>query len=342
MRLEHEQLNLFAKLEGQNPIGSVKDRPALWILKRAAERGDIDERSTLVESSSGNFAAALASYARFLGLRFIPVIDPNITPTNETFLRRTCDTVVSVTERDEMGGYLKTRLRKVRELCATLDNTYWTNQYGNPDAIEAHSVLTAGEICEDFSRLDYVFIGVSTGGTIAGVSHRLKERFPAIRVIAVDAEGSLIFGGPPRKRFIPGIGASLRPALVGQAVIDDVVIVPEQDTVRACWELLDRHGLLVGGSAGSCYAAIQRYLPRMAGTKVLPNVLFLCADRGSAYLDTIFSPGWTRRITEGTGPAAPLNGTLPEGPQCPFPSPSSPARRATPSSMATSRSAPGA
>lgn len=296
VQLDVPGMNLFAKLEGQNPVGSVKDRPALWVLKRAAERGDITEGSTLIESSSGNFATALATYARLLGLKFIPVIDPNITPTYESFLKRSCESVARVTEQDESGGYLKTRLNKVRELCATLDNAYWTNQYGNPDAMEAHYLLTAGEICERFSRLDYVFIGVSTGGTIAGVSRRLKERFPAIRVIAVDAEGSVIFGGPARKRFIPGIGASTRPALVDHALIDDVVVVPERETVRACQELFHRHGLLVGGSSGSCYAAIQRYQPQLKGTLTPPQVLFLCADRGTAYLDTVFNPAWATRV----------------------------------------------
>src|SRR5437867_2466749 len=103
-------------------------------------------------------------------------------------------TVVKVEDRDDTGGFLKTRLQKVKELCATIPNAYWTNQYGNLDAIEAHYELTATEICADFDSLDYVFIGVSTAGTIAGVSRRLKEHYPNIRVIAVDTEGSAIFG----------------------------------------------------------------------------------------------------------------------------------------------------
>ena len=288
-------MNLFAKLEYANPIGSIKDRPAYWILKRAAERGEICDETTVIESSSGNFAAALAAFTHLLGLRFIPVIDPNISGAYESFLRRICPTVVKVEERDDTGGFLKTRLHMVKRLCATIPNAYWTNQYGNLDALEAHYELTAGEICADFDSLDYVFLGVSTAGTIAGVSRRLKERYPGIRVIGVDTEGSVIFGGAPRKRHIPGVGSSIVPQLLSHARIDDVVMVSERETAEACQELLMTHGLFVGGSSGTAFAAVKRYAARIAGARC-PTVLFLCADRGTPYLDTVFDPSWVTRL----------------------------------------------
>jgi len=290
-----EGMNLFAKLEYVNPVGSIKDRPAYWILKRAAERGDICDETTVIESSSGNFAAALAAFTHLVGLRFIPVIDPNISSTYESFLRRICPTVVKVEERDDTGGFLKTRLQMVKHLCATTPNAYWTNQYANPDAVEAHYELTAGEICADFDSLDYVFISVSTAGTIAGMSRRLKERYPKVRIIAVDTEGSVIFGGAPRKRYIPGIGSSIVPPLLSHARIDDVVLIPESETIEACRELLTTHGLFVGGSSGTAFAAVKRYAARMAGSK-RPRVVFVCADRGTPYLDTVFDPTWARRL----------------------------------------------
>src|SRR5438105_15395862 len=182
--LAMEHMNLFAKLEYVNPVGSIKDRPAYWILKRAAERREICDETTVIESSSGNFASALAAFTHLIGLRFIPVIDPNISGTYESFLRRICPTVVKVEDRDDTGGFLKTRLQMVKHLCATIPSAYWPNQYGNPDAMEAHYELTATEICDDFDSLEYIFIGVSTAGTIAGVSRRLKERYPKIRVVA--------------------------------------------------------------------------------------------------------------------------------------------------------------
>src|SRR5258708_15264246 len=139
--------------------------------------------------------------------------------------------------------------------------------------------LTASEICADFDSLDYVFIGVGTAGTIAGVSRRLKEYYPNIRVIAVDAEGSAIFGGAPRKRHIPGIGSSIVPPLLSRAKIDDVVLISERATVQACRELLTTQGLFVGGSSGTGFAAIKRYAALMPAYK-RPTLPFLVPDRG--------------------------------------------------------------
>ncbi len=295
VKLAMKEMDLFAKLEYVNPVGSIKDRAAYWILKRAAERGEICEETTVIESSSGNFAAALAAFTRLVGLRFIPVIDPNISGTYESFLRRICPTVAKVEERDDTGGFLKTRLQKVKELCSTIPNAYWTNQYGNPDAVEAHYELTGAEICAGFDSLDYAFIGVSTAGTIGGVSRRLKERYPNIRIVAVDAEGSAIFGSAPRKRHIPGIGSSIVPPLMSYAKIDDIVWIPERETVQACQELLTSHGLFVGGSSGTAFAAVKRYAARIPAHKH-PTVLFLCADRGTPYLDTVFDPTWAARL----------------------------------------------
>jgi cysteine synthase A len=306
-RIEHPSGTLYAKLEYHNPFGSLKDRTAYGILNGAIRRGELHRGSTVVESSSGNFALAVASFCRLLELPFIPVIDPNITAASEQALRVLCDRVVKVDQRDEKGGYLGTRLAMVEELCTTLPHPFWTNQYANVDGVEAHYRTTAGEICSQIEHLDYAFIGVSTAGTIAGVSRRLKERFPAIKVVAVDSEGSVIFGGPPKKRYIPGIGASVVPTLIERAIIDQVVIVPERETVVACQALLHEHGLFVGGSSGTVYAAVRRALPAMVASAHAPStpadgdaphVLMLFADRGTAYLNTVFNPAWTRRLRE--------------------------------------------
>lgn len=231
-----------------------------------------------------------------VGLDFIPVIDMNISSAYESSLRRICERVVKVDERDDTGGFLKTRLRKVQELCQAVPKAYWTNQYGNPDGFAAHYELTGGEIVSSFDTLDYVFVGVSTGGTISGISRRLKERWPGIKVVAVDAVGSVIFGGPPRRRHIPGIGASIVPELLKHALIDDVVMVRERDTAEGCRLLLHEHGLFVGGSSGTVYQAIRQYTARIGNRSNPPSVLFLCADRGNAYLDTLFDADWVTRL----------------------------------------------
>jgi 2,3-diaminopropionate biosynthesis protein SbnA len=294
--LEQDGVRLLAKLEFQNPVGSLKDRPALWILKSAIERGDINADTTIIESSSGNFAVAVAAYCQMLGLKFIPVIDPNISKLNEATLRASCATVIQVDKPDEVGGYLKTRLDVVHRLKSEIPNSFWTNQYGNPDGMHAHYHLTGGEICNQIAELDYMFVGVSSAGTISGISRRLKEKFPKVKIIAVDAVGSIIFGGPSKKRYIPGIGASIQPQLLSHARIDDVVHVPEIDTVKGCRELLSRQGLFVGGSSGTVYAAISNYLPRMKRKGTPPSVLFLCADRGFPYAATVYNPAWVARL----------------------------------------------
>ena len=127
-----EGMRLFAKTEYVNPVGSIKDRSAYWILKRAAERGEICDRTTIIESSSGNFASALAAFTRLVGLQFIPVIDPNISPTYESFLRRLCPTVVKVEQRVDTGGVLMDSPAMWKELCATHPSRRWSRQCSHP------------------------------------------------------------------------------------------------------------------------------------------------------------------------------------------------------------------
>lgn len=288
--LPHPRIDLHAKGEFLNLFGSSKDRSALWILKRAIERGDIDAGTTVLESSSGNFAMAMASLCRLLGLTFLPVIDPNCNTSTAQYLLTACDRVEQVTHRDPTGGFLRTRLERVRQLRESSTDVFWPNQYANLDAMEGHYELTGREIVEDLDHLDYIFIGAGTGGTLAGVSHRVKERWPGIQVVAVDVKGSVIFGGPPGTRHIPGLGSSMRSALIDEAVIDDVVMVSELDSALACHDLLRRYGLHVGGSTGSVYHAVQSYFPTTCLAR--PVVAFLAADRGTAYASTVFNQSW--------------------------------------------------
>ena len=292
--LNHDRLDLFVKVEYCNLNGNIKDRSAYIMLQRAVQRGELTPHSTVVESSSGNLAISLASLCRMLAIPFIPVIDPNINAPTEALLRATCDRVEKVTERDETSGFLCTRLAKVKELAKELDDPFWPNQYSNTDAVAAHFDMTGAEICRTFDNLDYIFVGVGTAATIAGISRRVKQHLPHTKVIAVDAAGSAIFEQPTRPRYIPGIGSSIRPPLLGEAEIDDIVIVEEDETVTACHRLLANFGFFCGGSTGSSYAAIERYFASYSGPR--PSVLFLCADRGTAYAQTIYKPGWLEKV----------------------------------------------
>jgi cysteine synthase A len=219
------------------------------------------------------------------------VIDPNINHDYELLLNKLADRVEKVTERDETGGYLLTRLKKVKEVCEQGSDIYWTNQYDNPNNYLAYYEGMGKEICDSFDHLDYVFVGVSTCGTIAGISRKLKERFPAITVVAVDIEGSVIFGGAPQKRYISGLGSSKVPGMLKEAIIDKVVYVSEPNVVKGCHELLSRHTIFGGGSAGAMYYAVKEFLEQHEVTH-RPKILFLCPDKGAAYLDTIYNESW--------------------------------------------------
>ncbi len=312
---ELDHVNAFAKAEYANPTGSVKDRPAKYILDSLLASGGIDRETLIVESSSGNFGIALAAATRARGMRFRCIIDPRINAANEMLIRALGAEVVKVTELDYAGGYLHTRMKTARETVEKVPNSYWVNQYANPLNAEAYSLTLAQEICEEFPKVDYAFIGVSSGGTITGVSRRLKEAYPDIRIVAVDTVGSVIFGGAPRARWIPGIGASVVPAILKEARIDDVMMVEEVASVRSCHDLWREQLLLVGGSSGTAFAAMGRYFAGKS-FKVPPVAVTLFADRGERYADTIFNAKWCEMLFDGTlqksiHPPPPLPGDEP-------------------------------
>jgi cysteine synthase A len=280
-------------LEFYNPTGSVKDRAACYILKKLLDLQEIDQDTTMIESSSGNFGVALSAYCKMNRLKFICVVDPCISPINEMLIRSMGTLVIKVTEPDENGGYLLNRIRKVNSLLQDIDNSYWVNQYANPYNAEAYTETLAEEICNSMERLDYIFLGISSGGTITGVSRKIKERFPEAKVIGVDIVGSVIFGHPPKKRFIPGIGSSMVPDILKLARIDDVVMMDEVTTIRMCRELLEKHNIFAGGSSGSAYGAVKKYFTEKSPNPDRDiNVVTIFPDRGDRYSNTVYDEDW--------------------------------------------------
>jgi len=289
--LEHPSVNLFAKIESTNLMGSIKDRAAYNIIRGAVERDEINIETSVIEASSGNFAVSCSVICAILGLRFVAVIDPGINKVYEKLISHFAHDIIRVTKRDRNKGFLLTKLDAVHQFCELNENTFWTNQYSNPDNFSAHYNGTAVEICHHFDSLDYVFISVATGGTLAGISCRLKETYPRIKVVAVDIEGSVIFGGAPKPRYIPGMGSGIVPPLVNRAKIDEVVTITENETALACRELVLDHALFLGGSTGTCYHAVNKYF---AGKQFAerPNVIFLNPDRGHAYVNNVYDDAW--------------------------------------------------
>ena len=208
------RFKLYAKLEGLNPGGSTKDRPAFSIIRHAIDSGAIQPDTVVIESSSGNMGIGLAQACMYYGLRFICVVDPKATVQNVRLLKAYGAQVDVVQEPDKITGeYLQARLNRVKSLLDSTDNTFWPNQYShrfNPIAHHQtmHEIVTAlgGE-------LDYLFCAASTCGTIRGCAEYVRNHDLPTRIFAVDAVGSVIFGGATGKLLIPGHGAAVRPAL---------------------------------------------------------------------------------------------------------------------------------
>jgi 2,3-diaminopropionate biosynthesis protein SbnA len=287
-------VEVIAKLELMNPGGSMKDRPARHIVERGLADGSIPRGAHLVESSSGNFGIALAIAARLHGLSFTCVVDPKTTSANIAILRRLGAEVDMIREPDDAGGYLQTRIARVQQLLRQRRAAIWVNQYANSRNWQAYYEGTGAEMSEDLVRPpDYYFAAVSTTGSILGCSRRLRERFPGVRVVAVDAVGSIIFGGRPGPREIPGIGASRVPELLRAEEIDEVVHVDDLEAARACRELLGTEGIFGGGSTGAVVAAIARKLP------TLPRpcrIVTIFPDRGDRYLDLVYDDDWLAEL----------------------------------------------
>lgn len=287
-------LDIIAKLEFLNPGGSVKDRPARFIVEKGLQDGTISTRTHLIESTSGNLGIALAMMARVYKLSFTCVVDPKISPTNLQILRQLGADIDMVKEVDDQGGYLKTRIRRVQELVKTIPHSLWINQYANQLNWQAHYNGIGGEILANLDGgLDCVVIAVSTTGTILGVTRRLREKFPNLRVIAVDAVGSVIFGAPPGPRELPGIGSSRVPELLNKAEIDEIIYVDDWESMQGCRDLVTHEGIFAGGSSGSVVAAIKKLLPTFPKPY---RVLTLFPDRGERYLDLVYNDDWVARL----------------------------------------------
>jgi cysteine synthase A len=283
-------VEVIAKLELLNPGGSMKDRCARHIVESGIGEGSIAPGSMLIESSSGNFGVALAIAARIHDLRFTCVVDPKTTRANVAILRGLGADVEIVTERDHAGGYLHSRIRRVQELLAVTPGATWVNQYANERNWQAYYHGTGAELSEQLVHTpDYLFAPVSTTGCILGCSRRLRERFPDLRVIAVDAVGSVIFGAPAGPRELPGIGSSRVPELCRPEEIDEVVHVDDVDSALGCRELLVAEGIFAGGSTGAVVAAIARSLPRLPAPC---RIVAIFPDRGDRYLDLVYDDDW--------------------------------------------------
>ena len=289
--------DLFLKVEGFNFAGSVKLKAATEMVEAAEQEGTLRRGSVLVESSSGNLGVALAMIAASRGYGFLCVTDSRCNRATKALMEALGAQVhtISIAASDSGGGLLGARIEYVRKLCAMDDRYVWLDQYHNPGNWRAHFKTTGPAILREFPRLDVLFAGVGTAGTLMGCARYLRRQRPSVRIIAVDAVGSVTFGGPPGRRMIPGIGASVRPAQFDESYVDDVVSVEEEDTIRACHRLAG-HGFVLGGSTGTVVSGAIGWLERHGQPGL--TAVAIAPDLGERYLDTVYAPDWLRETYE--------------------------------------------
>jgi N-(2-amino-2-carboxyethyl)-L-glutamate synthase len=288
--LEDLQFDLYAKLEAFNPGGSIKDRAAYSILKNAMDEGEVKPGTVVIESSSGNMGIGLAQACAYLGLHFICVVDPKTTQQNIQLLEAYGAEVEMVRDPDPVTKeYLYARIERVKSFMRSLPDAYWPNQYANVFNSAAHRHTMHEIVTALDGRVDYLFCAASTCGTLRGCAEYVAEKELSTKVIAVDAVGSVIFGGPAIKRLIPGHGAARRPELYQPNLAHRSLHVTDLDCVVGCRRLLHREAIMAGGSSGAVLMAlglIQDEIP--AGS----TCVMIFPDRGERYLDTIYSNAW--------------------------------------------------
>jgi 2,3-diaminopropionate biosynthesis protein SbnA len=293
----NQDVRVYAKLELLNPGGSVKDRPAKFIIEQGLRDGSIPKGAHLIESTSGNFGVALAMMSRVYNLQLTCVVDPNISKTNLEIMKLYGAHIEMVTERDACGGYLETRIARVKSLLQEKQNGVWINQYANVRNWQSHYHGEGEELLKQLpERPDYLVMGVSTSGTILGIARRLREAYPELKVIGVDALGSMLFGNKPGKRFLPGIGASRVPELLAKEEIDDVIYASDLESCESCLDLVKDEGIFAGGSSGSVVAAIKKLIPHIPKGSCIAT---LFPDRGDRYMDLVYNAEWRATLQQG-------------------------------------------
>jgi N-(2-amino-2-carboxyethyl)-L-glutamate synthase len=281
--------SLFLKCEGFNFAGSIKLKAASEMIEAAERDGILRSGSVLVESSSGNLGVALSMIAASKGYGFLCVTDSRCNLSTRRLMQAFGSRVHIITEPDPVGGLLGARINYVRSLCASDDRYVWLNQYSNPQNWKAHYRSTAPAIARQFPQLDVLFVGAGTCGTLMGCARYFRAWHRRVHVVAVETVGSVTFGGPPGRRMIPGLGTSVRPPMLDESYVDEVVRVEEADTIRACHRLAAT-GFLFGGSTGTVVSGAMDWLTQHGAHDL--TAVAIAPDFGERYLDTVYQANW--------------------------------------------------
>jgi len=283
VRINHltddDAAEIYAKLEGFNPGGSVKDRIALSMIEAAEREGKISPGSTIVEPTSGNTGIGLAMVAAVKGYRLILTMPETMTIERRQLLRAYgAELILTDGSRGMMGA-----LEEAERLCLENPDYFIPHQFENPANPEAHRRTTAPEIIDDLGGVPDAFVaGVGTGGTITGTGEVLKDKRKDCLVVAVEpASSAVLSGGEPGPHKIPGIGAGFFPGVLNKDVYDEVIAVKDEDAAMMSRELSLKEGLMVGVSSGAAMWAALKVAKRLGRGK---RVVVIFPDRGERYL----------------------------------------------------------
>jgi len=270
---------VLAKMESLNPAGSVKDRIALAMIAAAERDGRLQPGATIVEPTSGNTGIGLAMVAAARGYRLILTMPEDMTVERRRLLARFGAEVVVTPAIEGMSG----AVFAAQELLREHPDYFMPAQFDNPANPAIHAETTAEEIwLATAGRIDAFVAGVGTGGTITGVGRVLKQRAPAVRIVAVEpARSPVLAGGRPRPHAIQGIGASFVPSVLDRSVIDELQAITDEDACQMALRLAREEGLLCGVSAGANVFAAAAIAARLAADQVVVTVL---PDTGERYL----------------------------------------------------------
>ena len=271
---------ILAKLEYLNPAGSVKDRIALAMIKDAEKKGLLTPQSVIIEPTSGNTGIGLASVAAARGYRIIIVMPDSMSAERRQLMKAYGAELVLTPGAQGMKG----AIAKADELAAEIPHSFIPGQFVNPANPEAHYTTTGPEIWEDTDgTVDAFVAGVGTGGTITGIGRYLREKNPAVRIVAVEPKTSAVLStGVAGKHGIQGIGAGFVPAVLDTGVYDEIIPVADEDAFATGRLVGKNEGVLVGISSGAAvWAALQlTQRPEMAGK----TIVVLLPDTGDRYL----------------------------------------------------------
>ncbi len=275
-------VDIYAKLEGHNPTGSLKDRIALYMVRAAEESGELTPDKTILEPTSGNTGISLAMVARVRGYRLLCVLPDIVTPEREQLLRAFgADVVYAEGARSTNDAIFLAQQMAAQEP----DRYYMPYQYGNENNPRAHYETTGPEILRDLPQVDVFVAGLGTGGTLTGVGRFLKERNPQVKVIAaVPHPGDLVQG-------LRSLEEGFIPPVLDESVLDGRIVVDSRSSFALVKELMDKEAVFAGISAG----AVMRTAIKVAERMERGNIVVLLADGGWKYLSTSL---WSKSYEE--------------------------------------------